>query len=117
MIGFYPISASDQRGLGAGVVNLGASVTIERHTILDRLGILSADARAALRYAMARYWLYRAPSLTFGIEDAIGKRIIDHRFEPRESLALTLILEDGSEISLVQPIPDASGAGVERPSL
>lgn len=114
--GYFPICESEERGLDFGVANLICEVTIERSQIVDRLGIMSADAVAALRYALARFWVYRAPSLTFEIESAVGKKIIDATVEP-ETYALALHLSDGEELHFVQgPGPDGGG-GAERPGL
>jgi hypothetical protein len=117
VLGYFPVCESADRGLDAGVVDLLRQTTIDRSVIVDRLAILSSEAQAALRYALARFWVYRAPRLTFEIEEAVGKRIDEARISTAGDLALVLILEDGSELRLLQAPPDSSAAGPERPTL
>jgi hypothetical protein len=114
VVGFFPICPSESRGIDLSLANLVQEVTIERSLIIDRLGILSDDARAVLRYAIARFWVYRAPKLTFEIEQAVGKRIVNAQISPTEDLAIELQLSDGETLRFVQgPQPDP--ADVERP--
>ena len=45
--GYFPICESDSREIDVGVASLIEETTIERDAIVDRLGIMSADAVAA----------------------------------------------------------------------
>lgn len=114
--GYFPICGSDSRDIDVGVASLIEETTIEREAIVDRLGIMSADAVAAFRYALARFWVYRAPQLTFELEQAIGKKIVDARVEPG-TYALALDLNDGSELHFVQGPAEVGGGGPERPGI
>jgi hypothetical protein len=113
--GFFPVCPSAEREIDGGVATLLEETTIERDTIVERLGIMSEDALGAFRYALARFWVYRAPALTFELERAIGKKIVDARVEP-ETYALALDLNDGSELHFVQG-PPGDGGGPERPGI
>jgi hypothetical protein len=117
VIGFFPVCESAERAVDGGIADLLRSTTVDRDAIVDRLGILTRPARAALRYALARFWVYRAPSLTFEVEEAVGRRIRDYRVESVGDLALVLLLDDGSELRLLQAPAAGGGGGVERPSL
>jgi hypothetical protein len=117
VLGYFPVCESEERGVDAGVVDLLRETTIDRSLIVDRLAILSQEARAALRYALARFWVYRAPKLTFELEQAIGKQITDVRLSRDGTLALVLVLNDGSEMRLLQAPPEQSAGGPERPPM
>ena len=81
VVGFFPVCESAAQFVDEGVVNLLRETTIDRGLIVDRLAILSDDARATLRYALARFWVYRAPGIAVDVELALGKRIVDYRVE------------------------------------
>lgn len=115
VIGYFPACPSVSRGVDAGVVDLLRQTTIDRDLLIARLAVLTEDAQAALRYALARFWLWRAPRLTFELEEAIGKRIVDARFQTEGNFLLELELNDGSVLTLLQA-PSEGDPGVERPS-
>jgi hypothetical protein len=102
VIGFFPACASVPRGVDAGVVDLLRQTTLDRDLLITRMAVLSEDAQAAFRYALARFWLWRAPRLTFDLEEAIGKRIVDARFQTDGNFLLELELHDGSVLTLLQ---------------
>jgi hypothetical protein len=116
VIGFFPICGSPERGIDEGVANLLHETTIEKSLIVDRLGVMTEEAIAALRYAIARFWVYRAPKLTFELERAVGKRITEISISTDESLAIDLELDDGEVIRFIQA-PHVEQQGVERPGL
>lgn len=116
VIGFFPVCESLLRSIDGGVVDLSRQTTVDRSVIVDRLGILSSPARATLLYALARFWAYRAPKLTYEIEGAIGRRILDAQVVPGGDLGIVLTLDDGSEVRFLQA-PSESGGGPERSRL
>jgi hypothetical protein len=117
VIGYFPVCSSEPRHIDEGTVDLSHSTTIDRGVVVDRVGILSADARATLRYALARYWAYRAPKLTFELEEAIGKRILDVEIVPHGELGLILIFTDGSSLRLLQAPEEPGDGGIQRTGL
>jgi hypothetical protein len=115
VLGYFPVAESLELGIDGGVVDLLRVSTIERRLVLDRLAMLTPEARAALRYALARFWVYRAPKLTFELEQAVNKRIRDVRLENgAQGLEVVLHLDDASELRLLQAPTGASGGGPER---
>jgi hypothetical protein len=117
VIGFFPVCASEQRNIDEGVVDLSRCAAIDREVMIDRLGILTDDARATLRYALARYWAYRAPKLTYEIEEAIGKRVLDVEIVPEGDLGLIFTFTDGSTLRMLQAPEEPGDGGVQRPGL
>jgi hypothetical protein len=117
VVGYFPVCASPERAIDVGIVDLMLTTTVERDSIVDRLGVLTDSARATLRYALARFWVYRAPLLTFDVEEAVGKRIDAYRVESSGGLALILELDDGSELQLLQAASGEGVGGPERPAL
>jgi hypothetical protein len=116
VIGFFPVCDSPTRGIDGGIVDLSRVTTIDRGVIVDRLGILSDDARATLLYALARYWAYRAPQMTYELEEAIGKRILHVEIAAGGELGVELTLSDHSVIRLLQA-PAEPGGAPERQGL
>ena len=114
VVGFFPVCARDEKGIDGGVVNLLNETTVHRDAVVARLGVLSPSAVGALRYALARFWVYRAPKIAFDIEQSVGKRIVDYEVSPREPLKLTLKLEGEEELELLQA-PSEEVRGPERP--
>jgi len=101
VIGYFPVCGSDERAIDEGVVDLLRHTTIDRAVIVDRLGIVSDEARATLLYALARYWAYRAPRLTYEIEEAVGKRIIHADVASRGDLGVVLMTGPRSWVHLL----------------
>ena len=116
VVGYFPMCDSEDRSIDEGVVDLSRGATIDRGVIVARLGILSDDARATLLYALARYWAFRAPKLTYDVEEAIGRRIIHADVISSGELSVILELDDGSSLRLFQVPVDPTG-GPERPGL
>lgn len=117
VIGFFPVCDAAELGVDQGVVDLNRCTTVDRDLILDRLAILTAEARFALRYALARFWVYRAPRLSFEVEEAVGKRIVASRVTGEATLEIELELNDGSTLRFVQAPSGDRDDGPERPSL
>jgi hypothetical protein len=116
VVGYFPVVEDDDRGIDAGVVDLLRETTIDRDLIVARLAVLSDEARAALRYSLARYWVYRAPKIGFELEDAIGRRIKDVAISGEGTLGIELALDNGSTLRFVQA-PHTDDPGPERPGL
>lgn len=102
VIGLFGIPALPAADLPASAVDLGYRATIDRHSIVARLAVLTEEARTALRYALARCDALRTPSIGFEIESAIGKRIRAVRAVASNPLLVELDLADGSTLTLVQ---------------
>lgn len=116
VVGYFPVCESANRFLDVGVVDLLHETTIDRGLIVDRLAVISSAARSALRYALARFWVYRAPKIGFELEHAIGKRIRDVQISDDGALAIELVLSDGARLAFVQG-PTVADPGPGRPSL
>jgi len=58
VVGYFPICASTDRRIDAGVADILRATTIDRTLIVDRFAILGDAVVAALRYALARFWVY-----------------------------------------------------------
>jgi hypothetical protein len=116
VLGYFPVCESVDRGIDEALVDLSRCTTIDRDLILGRLGILSEEARATLLYALARYWAYRAPKLTYELEQAIGQLIIDVTVVEDGGLGVIFELGDGSFLHMLQA-PVDPGTGPTRPDL
>lgn len=114
VLGYFPVCRDEMRGTDECVVDLLQESTLDRNLIVARIGIMSDDARAAFRYALARFWVFRGPKLGFELEDAIGKRIDDVAISDDGTLAVDLTLSDGSTLRFLQA-PRVDEAGPERP--
>lgn len=117
VIGFFPVCESVPRSIDGGVVDLNRQTTLDRSVIVERLGILSPPARATLLYALARFWAFRAPKLTYEIEMAIGHKIVNAQVVPGGDLGIILTLDDGSEVRFLQAPAASGGGGPERSGL
>lgn len=109
--GFFPLPAPPDGSFPESVVDLTYRCTIDRKAITGRRWCLSPAARDRLRYAIARFDSFRTVELTETLEAAIGRTISSVRVESTSTLAVQLVLDDGSTLDLVQrPIePDPSG--------
>lgn len=116
VIGQFPVCPHPENGIDGGVVDLIKVATIDRDLLTDRLGILTSAARAALRYALAQFWVFRAPKLAFEIEDAVGRRIVDARVAADNPLFVELELQDHTTIRLMQ-VPAVDADPGPRPGL
>lgn len=117
VIGFFPVCESEDRHIDGGIVDLSRVATIDRSVIEGRLGILSEDARATLVHALARYWAYRAPKVTYELEKKIGKKIVDVAVSDDQALVVELTLSDGSVLRLLQAPTTEPGGDSDRTAL
>lgn len=109
VVGYFPVCELDEV-LEQCVVNLSRSTTVDRSVLSPRLGMLTNDARAMLRYALARYWVYRAPEIAFEIEDVLNEKIVDVQVGGDDG-TVDIILSNGAAIRFAQSIalePDPS---------
>lgn len=115
VVGFFPVCPWEDRAVDEGVVDFTRVVTVDRDTLFGaRLAVLSVEARRSLMFALARFWIFRAPQLAFELQDAVGQRIVDVRVAAQNPLVVELELSDGSLLKLIQPPNVPSGGGVER---
>ncbi len=106
VIGLFGVPALPQTNLPASAVDPTFRATIDRHSIVARLAVLTDDARTALRFALARADALRTPVIGFELEAAVGKRIRAVRAVSNNPLLVELELSDGSAVRLVhQPAP------------
>lgn len=101
IIGYLPISPSDEGLIPEAVVDLTYRATLDRLDIV-RVASISNAARAQLRYALARLDALRTPSVGYDIEAVVGRQISDVSFPNRDPLLVRLRLDDGAEIDLLQ---------------
>lgn len=111
VIGYLPVPAYRDVILEAAVVDLSYRVTLDRSDIV-RVASISAEARAQLRYAMARLEILRTVIPQEQVERAVGMRITDVAFAG--PFAVRLQLEDGSSMELILPPTEAEDAGPAR---
>ena len=101
-------------GSRAAAADLMLRTTIDRALIVRRVASLTDEARALLRYAIARVDAFRSPTLGREIEVAIGKTITDVRKVRDNPLQVVLDLSDGSSLTLVQEPAPVGGDGPSR---
>lgn len=101
VIGLFGIPALQAANLPASAADLTLRTTIDRHSIVARLAVLTDEARTALRYALARPDALRTPAIGFELENAVGKRIRGVRPVSDNPLLVELELSDGSLLRLV----------------
>lgn len=113
VIGLFGVPALTAANLPASAADLTFRATIDRHSIVTRLAVLTEESRTALRYALARADALRTPAIGFELENAVGKRIREVRTVSDNPLLVEFELSDGSAIRLVhQPTPvDQEGPG------
>jgi hypothetical protein len=114
VLGFFPVCAWEERAVDEGVIDLSRVVTVDREVVVGRLAAISTDARRALMFALARFWVFRAPQVAFELEAAVRQRITRVSISAEDPLMVDFELSDGTSLQLVQPpTPPASG-GLER---
>ncbi len=105
-LGIFPVFDRSTSGVPEGAIDLGYQSTIDRHTIIARLAVLSEEARTALRYALARTFALRTPTIGFQLQHLIGQEIYDIRPDATNQAVIVLELENGSEMRfIVEPDP------------
>lgn len=106
VIALFGVPALPTANLPASAADLTFRATIDRHSIVTRLAVLTEESRTALRYAVARADALRTPAIGFELENAVGQRIREVRIVSGNPLLVELELSDGSAIRLVhQPAP------------
>lgn len=114
-IGLFPVAEDPDKGLRApSIVDLTHRSTIDRGTIVRRLNPLSEAARAMLRFALARYDVFRTPQIGYDLEAAVGRRIRRVEASPTSPLLVRLEFDDGSDVELVQQPAEIRGEGSAR---
>lgn len=111
VVGFFPLDTAADDSLPASVVDLTYRCTVDRLAVDGRRWCLDEPARARLRYAIARFDSFRSVGLDEAIEAAVGRTITDVAVDASNRLVVTVTLDDGSMLTLVQPPtePDPSG--------
>lgn len=113
VIGCFPVPPKVEYGIGETVVDLTFKSTIERHLVVERLAVLSEEARTDLRYALARLDALRTPAIGFELENAVGKRIQSVRPASRAG-GIVLELATGEELELLHRPAEVARGGAER---
>lgn len=110
VIGYLPVPAY-RDVIPEAVVDLSYRVTLDRSDIV-RVASISGEARAQLRYAMARLEILRTVIPQAQVERAVGMRITNVAFAG--PFAVRMQLEDGSSMELILPPTEAEDAGPAR---
>ncbi len=114
VIGAFGVPALPRMNLPASATDLTFRATIDRHSIVARLAVLTDDARTALRFAIARADALRTPAIGFELEAAVGKRIRAVRAVSNNPLLVELELSDGSALRLVHQPAHVDQTGPAR---
>lgn len=114
VLGFFPVCAWEDRAVDEGVIDLGKVATVDRQTVVGRLATISTDARRALMFALARFWVFRVPQVAYELEDAVNLKIRDVRVSEKDPLVIDLQLSDGTVLELIQTPEPSTPAGTER---
>ena len=114
VIGLFAVPALPAANLPASAADLTFRATIDRHSIVTRLAVLTDEARTALRYALARADALRTPAIGFELENAVGKRIREVRPVSDNPLLVEIELSDGSLIRLVHQPASVDQQGPSR---
>jgi hypothetical protein len=109
--GYFPIPASPDGAFPESVVDLTYRSTIDKLAISNRRWCMNPEARAQLRYAIARFDSFRSVQLGETIEDAVGRTITGVVVDNSNRLVVDLTLDDGTSVRLVQPPADPDPSG------
>ena len=111
VVGYFPLTEPADGIFQEAVVDLSYRCTIDRHIVEDRVLALALDARAKLRYAIARFDSFRSVAVDESIESAVGRSITKVAVESETGLTVTLELDDHTTLELVQvpTEPDPGG--------
>ncbi len=102
-----------ERRIAQGVVDFTRVCTVDKNTVVGRLASISTKARRT-RFALARYWVFRAPHIGIELEDAVRQRIRHVQVSADDPLLIDVELSDGSTIQLIQPPEPPTSGGIER---
>ena len=111
VVGYFPIPASSDGSFPDCVVDLTYRCTVDRLAISNRRWCLSQSARDRLRYAIARFDSFRSVELSEQLESAIGREITDVQVDKGSGIRVTLTLDDGTTLDLVQPPAEPEPGG------
>lgn len=114
VLGYFPVCAWADRAVDDGVIDFGRVSTVDRDVVVGRLASISVDARRALMFAIARYWVFRAPHVGLELEAAVRQRITHVEISAQDPLIVDVELADGSILQLIEPPEPPSPGGLER---
>lgn len=114
VVGYYPVPASPDGAFPDCVVDLTYRCTVDRLSISHRRWCLSSSARDRLRYAIAKFDSFRSVELSEQLESAIGREITDVQVDKGSGIRVTLTLDDGTSLDLVQPPTEPDSGGRTR---
>lgn len=109
VIGYLPVPPSGDGLVPETVVDLTYRVTLDRLDAV-RVASISEEARAQLRYGLARLDTLRSTSLGFDIEAVVGRQIEKVTIPRSDPMLVRLELSDGDVLELLQrPAEPESG--------
>lgn len=111
VVGYFPVPESPDGAYPECVVDLTYRCTIDRVAISNRRWCLAKPARDRLRYAIARFDSFRAVELSERLESVIGREITSVQVDKGTGIKVTLTLDDGSTLDLVQPPVEPESGG------
>jgi hypothetical protein len=115
VLGYLPVPLSHDGLIPEAVVDLTYRCTLDRLDIA-RLGCVSNEVRAQLRFSLARLDSLRSPEIGFRIEEVIGKEIAKVAIPNSNPLMVEFEFTDGTTIELLQqpgePGPEPGRADV-----
>jgi hypothetical protein len=112
VVGYVPVPASTDGLVPEAVVDLTYRVTLDRLDDVFRVACITAEARAQLRYALVRLDSLRASSVGFEVEAVVGRQIEEVNVPNANPLMVSLRLDDGTTINLLQqPTEPDEGPG------
>ncbi|RIK10608.1 MAG: hypothetical protein DCC49_02845 [Acidobacteria bacterium] len=101
VVGYFPVPASADGLVPEALVDLTYRCTVDVFGV-TRVASISETARSQLRFHIARLDALRSPELGFGIEEVVGKQILDVEIPQSNPLLVRLRLDDESVVELMQ---------------
>ena len=111
VVGYFPVPQNYDVGVPEAVVDLTYRVTVDRFAVEERLYGLDATGRAQLRLCLARFDALRSVNLGAELEAAVGSRIVEVSVQRARPMEITLTLENGVAIRLIQQPAEPGGGG------
>ena len=105
VVGYLPVPELAVNGrvvIPESVVDLSYRATLDRNAYTQRLTCVSEDARAQLRFALARLDVLRTPNLEVQLSAAIGQEIKSAKVSKKNPLVVELVLADGTKMHLLK---------------